>query len=233
MKEILILIIVTIISFEVIAADNYVVGQKLYVWAKNGLNLREGTSTTYPINQKLLFAEEIIVLEKREEIYKVKAINHPNQPIILKGNWVKIKSKNGIIGYVIDQYLLSLKPNSSPTNRKLNLQLIKVDSIQQIPEHKSLDGKDKIGILKKNYDGGIVEEEEISGGMWTSSKYTFPNFTIEEVLIIFSSSWNNYKELEVLTNWKNKVDITDKETCTIKLKFEKNKVIAEIFCASC
>ena len=233
MKKTILLILILITALKLAASDDYEVGQKLFVWAKSGLNIRANAGTGYSIVDRIPFGEKVLVLEKTEFNYNVKAIDNPTNPLILKGNWVKIESKKGVIGFVIDQYLLSLKPHGKPLIRTINLQILEIDTIQKIKESEYSDGKEHLGTLKKIYERGIEELEDISGGMWFSNEYIYPDFSIEEVIVLFSSSWNDFDEFEIIRNWKNELIVSDGEVCTIKVKVKDQKIKVDVFCAAC
>ena len=101
------------------AIDDYVAGDSLWVWARNGLNIREMPNDSAKVLGVAKNGGQVVALENQTrnwpyEIEEIKAsvesrhnkvINHPS--FELQGYWAKIEY-NGIIGYVFDAYLSKL-----------------------------------------------------------------------------------------------------------------------------
>lgn len=120
MKNLIILFILIVASsFGNETYKSYKEGEKLYVWVKNGLNLRKEPNLNSESIGLLEYGTEITVLTQNNKVYyeypfiEVNNINFEEnsskKPIFLKGYWIKIKSKNSS-GYVFSGLLLKYKP---------------------------------------------------------------------------------------------------------------------------
>ncbi len=237
-KLILISLGLIILSTNTKAANKYNIGDKLYLWAKSGLNLRSGPGTSFDVIEKLRFGEEIEVKAFCSKTFNIKCISKTEsnyyskqvEPLILKGNWVKVISSDGKIGFLIDQYLLYAKPENvdKPFLYDINLRKTRIDTL-----HNSQVIKDRNGLnlsVKHRYLDGI-EKLESTGGNWGETCYVFPNYSIEEVLILLSSSWRDFEGFSVLRNWKQELMISDGEICVFTIKLKKNMVIVNLECS--
>ena len=219
-------------------SDNYKIGDELYVWASNGLNLRKGPGTNFKVINKLEFGTLVKIEQKTNLIYNINGISKtsPNyysikvDPIIFKGNWVKVTTQYGKIGYLIDQYLMKLNPIEDPDifSYELNLKTISIDTLSKklIPNEGGLFEV----CIKKKYEGDIAKIET-SGGYYAETVYIFENYTIEEVLILLSSSLNDFKDFVVLKYWKEEIEFSDNELCTFNITKQKNSIRVIIFCS--
>lgn len=119
MKSKILLCLFCLVTSNCFAIEYYEPGDSLWVWAKNGLNIREMTNDSSKVLGRVKNGLQVVALEYQDrnlpyEIEEIKAIvetinnekiNHPN--FELKGYWAKIKYK-GTIGYVFDAYLSKL-----------------------------------------------------------------------------------------------------------------------------
>ncbi len=106
MKISIIIFLLLIITFPFLFSKGspklfYKINDYLYVWAKNGLFLREKPSINSKILSKVLFSTQI----KIDSIDKIDKIDG------MKGYWISTKISN-IIGYLFDGYLLKY-PNTN------------------------------------------------------------------------------------------------------------------------
>lgn len=219
-------------------ADKYEIGDSLYVWASSGLNVRNGPSTNYSIESKIQFGEVVFILEKSNFKYNVTGIANINSccakknttPIIFYGNWVKVRSKSGAIGFVIDQYLINLEPKNYKPNYGYTLKLIptSIDTINR--KLLEFEGGVYEYTTKTHYNKNISSVSTF-GGYSGNMTFTIENYTFEEVLIIFSSAFNNYIDFEILQNWEEEILFSDIEQCSFSLKRDRNKIIFYYSCS--
>lgn len=226
-----------LLSTNSIGADKYNVGDNLWVWAKNGLNLRNGPGTNFKVIGKLGFGEELLVTEKSEKAYNIMGISDTRSnyhskkvdPLIFRGKWVKVKSQSGEEGFLIDQYLLSVQPKEiNKPQYDINLDLSRVDTVYKSPIIQ--DGSGLNITIEKTYLDDIKLIES-SGGYWAESTYIFPDYSVEEVLILLSSSWSDYERFTILRNWKEELILTDNELCQIRITIKENKVQIVLSCS--
>lgn len=220
-------------------SDDYRVGDTLYVWASNGLNLRKGPGTNFGKIAKINFGDRILINQKSNVTFNITGISQIDSiysplntdPIIFKGNWVKVTTDSGIVGFVIDQYLINLKPigKSKEFSYRLKLEPISIDTInKRMLEN---EGGAYESTIKKVYSTNITEFET-SGGYSGDVTFIFENYTIEEVMILFSTSLNDYNGFAVHKNWENEIEFTDNEICTFSIKKNNSKIIF-LFSCSC
>lgn len=230
------LIVILFCSFlnTAYCADNYQVGDKLYVWAKNGLNIRKGHSSKSSRLGTISFGDSVRVVEKTQYNYNAIGVTNSDRSqnldnIILYGNWVKVENSNGQIGYVIDQYLIRIRPYlpAKELNSSLYLKELNRDTLFcRVPfrDGESLNIRTEVA-----YEFGVTNLIE-SGGVWNSNVTTFPNFTIEEVLILMSFD-EEESDFRIITNWPNKIEFHDDGLCSIKIEKIDNEVIVTVFCS--
>ena len=227
-----------LLVFSLRGADNYEIGDQLFVCAKDGLNLREGPSTKFQIISKLNFGEELYIQEKTIKPFNITGVSKTNSirtgkevaPLIFKGFWVKIITKEGKVGYIIDQYILPVQPelNSRLIDFSINLSTIGYDVIYESPIFE--DGS-RLKVIKEYRFGNNIKLIETSTKSWTESKYIFPNMSLEEVMILLSSSWNDFKYFTIDKNWKEKVNLFDEGICEFEVKVIENTVEVKIECS--
>jgi len=179
----------------------------MFVWSKRGLNLRSEPNTKSKIVDRIPFGTEVIIINKSDIKYSDDMVDNSSsrqshygsytKPFIVEGNWVRIVTKTGTIGFVIDQYLLPIKPfnktNFKSTN--LNIELLNIDSISV-----GFGPFVKYGTyLKeiKTYKYGIksIVEKESDGGQKIT--YEFSDLSPAEVFVLVISSWENIDNLVV------------------------------------
>jgi hypothetical protein len=226
------------LSFNITASDKYRIGDKLYIWAKSGINLRVGPGTQFGIIAKLGFGSTVYIIDKPNRKYNIACVSETDStyyyedvaPLILYGNWIKVASTNGEEGYIIDQYALSIQPYENDINQVhvLNLRLIDIDTIYKSPI--IYDGSGLNLTVSKTYENdiNIIDNE---GGVWGETTITFPNLSIEEVLIIIGSSMYTLEGFKVLRNWKEELLLSDGELCHLELKVIKGTVVLNEFCS--
>lgn len=204
------------------AADNYEVGDTLYVWAKSGLNMREGPGTNSEVLTSLSFGTQVIIIEKSDISYNIKACDPTppdyelgkSDPLILYGHWVVVRDSSGQVGYVIDQYLLPILPVEKtkyyPNDIPVEMVFFDTTAI-------NLTGTDDEFIIAtiSKYAYRIESSTTIeSKGGWAT--FIFPEFTIEEVIVILSTSWSE-SPVYITRNWTESVSLII-ELCDIEVK---------------
>jgi len=118
MKNLLIITCAILLTcFTAKAADNYKVGDTLYVWAPSGLNVRTGPSTFYNKMGKLEIGDYVVVKRITSGKYitnGLSAYHDPygepdgmNHPYQLGGKWIEVENDK-FYGYAVDIYLLKI-----------------------------------------------------------------------------------------------------------------------------
>lgn len=209
-------------------------GDTLFVWARNGLKIKESPNTSSKVVCNIPFGTPITIKEKTDFTFNMVEVkgakpteySMKTDPIILYGNWVKIVTSSGKTGYTIDQYYRKEKPYSLKCNNYsgLNLEVRSIDTSYISPIRFDGDGLNLI--IKKKYEHGIENEERL-GGCWWSSTYELPNFSVSETLVLFGCSYHAYKEFYVKKNWPDELFIIH-DTIWIKIEKRGNSTFAII-----
>jgi len=225
-----------------------------YVWAINGLNLREAPNTKSKVIKKLTFGDSLKIIERTSIKYTnilIKKTKPEKHSIYLQSNWVKVIA-NGNEGFVIDGYLLDMPcPNQreqiddylsrmsnrfglSELNEKYPLRFGTINfNTNQImfPSGKRINFKEK---EEKVEEEKTTESENDYGG--EEFRY-FKGFTSSELLVFLNPFYGleNKKdfELKVRRNWREKIWMTDGGMQEIELKMFKNNIIIFYYKISC
>ncbi len=139
----------------------YETGDTLYVFASNGLNMREEPNTMSRKMQTLEFGESVIVLNDEEKYYEI-----DNR----LGTWVQVEA-NGKIGFLYSGFLSDFRPpiihefdcTSKPlldwlTERNKDNEIIEINERDFIGHDSS--GKDSYSIEWKYYTNGDIHYVE-------------------------------------------------------------------------
>jgi hypothetical protein len=98
LKNLLFIIVLSIVSFHSLAIQNYTTGQALNVLASSGMNLRDAPKGT--VLQKIPYGARVKALHAK---------SNANAETVegIKGNWVKVEY-NGATGFLFDGFLSAL-----------------------------------------------------------------------------------------------------------------------------
>lgn len=236
-KWILLLVLVWGSSHCLWSADQYSKGDTLFVWAKNGLNLREKPDTKSKILAKVSFGDFLIIVQPTDQEYHVLGIkpdNVPNSyvqesdPVIFKGKWVQVMDQFGQIGFVIDQYLLRHKPSPERNSTFVQFDILRTDTtfLNPVPEDGGALNLSKITYLAH----GITLNSEW-GGVWILETYQLPDHTIQEALVRISSTLDNFTNWRVKRNWKEEIIIVDDGICGMRIWMDHGLVRMEYSCS--
>lgn len=223
------------ISFS---ADNYKVGDTLYVWAKSGLTLREGPSVKFARIDALGFGSPVVVVAKSEAPFNVQAFTPAPkeyligrvEPVIFYGHWVKVRTHSGQIGNVIDQYLLPIVPIALLDYKqyRLNIEILTVDTTF-LELNRREDGPYLTTLTRY---GNQIECSKTIDSKCSYASYSFHDFSIEEVLIVFSSSWEDFDRFQVGRNWVDSTQLIE-SLCQIDMTRDGNIIRVDILCSYC
>jgi hypothetical protein len=197
MRSVLIVSILILIVSNVYSIGEYMINDTLFVWANNGLSIRDTTSIEgrrigiIPYGQKLKvleskfdgYHEDIITIypEKKEQNgNEIKSYSR----IELQGSWVKIKYGE-IIGFVFDGYLSKYD----------------APSINAKEVHENLDNYlervfGKISSRTKGFNDYVITESFYMEGIYRQNiasksayvKYVLPCFSLEEIVVFIKNS---------------------------------------------
>ncbi len=227
--------ITSLFTINLSAADNYNIGDQLYIWAKSGLKLREQADKKSKALGVLKFGEEVTVIDFTDKIYNAEIIaaayseyeSKKIPPLTLKGKWVKIISSSGQEGYIIDEYLLKLKPNKIKEQWAEPFILIKSDTTYR---NSNVGGEQLMYKYKSKYEYGIKSYGSMTG-VGGSEIFTIPDFTLDEVIILLSASCNNYENFTIQDFGKSYVSLHDDGICEYFFSQKKGYVELTISCS--
>jgi len=235
MNKLIILLFLIINAGQSHATCQYRIGDQLYVWSLNGLKLRSGASTNSMQVGIINKGEKVTVISKtdlhHDEIIKIEGDpEKPDlhyEPFLFKGKWVQVVTSKSDTGYIIDNYLLPVVYTHSkhPDNIALHVKILQSKTLFK----KDCDGEELC--LKINYSmdkniNCLMQQ----GGVWTSVLYTFPKLTLNEVLLIFSAAYQNFKGLYISSFEEGKLELSDESNCRYIFKIYKDKITLEELC---
>lgn len=216
-----------------------------YVWAINGLNLRESPSTKSKLLSLIPYGKSVDVLEITEKSYINNFINNGGEekhPILLKNQWVKIKYEDRI-GYVIDGYLLEME---TPRKKELPNQYLrriskefgykKLSKEYEVKHGKLIFDCHQVEFLNKSISFTLEEMKNNNDSSVVEMLWYFRGFTTNEILVFmnpfFDIEKNGENQFLVYKNWKEKIVLLN-GTDEIKVtKMNKDEVIF-YFTTSC
>lgn len=204
------ILVFCLLSLNTHASDQYSIGDTLYLWSKRGFKLREEPSLNARVLAVLPPGARVVIQGTSDTpqhitaFHNVEEVDPPhsgNAPKILYGNWVLIQSDEGQTGYVIDQYLLDLKPvdYKGYVPYGLRLEMINCDTIGSIDSIYY-----QIVEIHTQYSDGIDLTVYLNE-KGSDAVYFFPGKSIEEVLIIFKYSRAAMDHAHVSRNWVNEL----------------------------
>jgi len=191
-----------------------------YVWARSGLNLRAAPSTSSKVLAKIPFGDSLTVLRTSDIKYNITAIAKVDStqyyysryerkaPYILYGHWVQVQSSQGVVGYVVDQYLLSLRP---AVGSDYSLTKIATDTVSIVEEDYTS------RYLVTTYQDGVTASMYINEKYYDET-FRFPNMTIQQAFVLFTAQFESLENLRVEKNWKEKLAFNDSEICNITIQ---------------
>lgn len=169
-------------------ADNYEVGDKLYVWAKSGLNMRSAPNVKSGKLGQLKDGSRVEILSISTKTYDILELKPEEEeenkkPFILTGTWVKVKS-GALIGYVIDIYLLRYP--HPPKNKGILTLLTKGSKVvRDTTWEPSCDSEGDCRSTITEWDNGVKHEDH-TYSTGADIMISIPGMTVEEGYILFS-----------------------------------------------
>lgn len=194
-KQIFLLSILTFVSINSYSQKILTKGDKYYVWANSGLNLRESCSRSAKIITTIPYGE-IVTIDSTQSEYnfeaeifgsiKVKEKWTPSHSI--RGYMVKISYKNNE-GYVFDGFLSKLKPFDKDKNI-LELEILIKNDSKIIKEFNFQ--KEQLYCAETMYgNGSLFFSMAADGTMYFENMYMIPNISFEEGLLIINRLFEN------------------------------------------
>lgn len=206
-----------------------------YVWAKNGLNLRAAPGTDQKIIGALYFGDSVRIRKETDISYNIAAIKNVDStyaspyryervaPYILYGKWVEVETTTGLVGYVIDTYLLKVR-SYPDLEDDFFLRRIKKDTVEE------KNGDYTIKYERRIFENGIEAHYRVSRKVYDETLY-FPNFSIREAFVVMTCGYY-FGELVVVTkNWKEQLRFHDSELCSIYIEQVGDHVRVSIACS--
>ena len=171
-------------------------GETLYVWAKNGLNLREQASASSAILSKLNYGAAVTILAPEAEVKYdfplFPSSGKANTGVLLNGKWLKVKAGEQE-GFVFDKLLLGYAPYLSRDGGKdwydISAYLEMAFALGKLKETRKKLSDNEEAIIQhygKASSGVTLQAtqhkiESIVGGII----FTDPNMSLEQALVFF------------------------------------------------
>ena len=224
MNKTILITLLCLTSINGFAIDFYEPGDTLWIWAKNGLNIREQPDVLSKILGVAENGGQVIALDYQDSAfpYAVEVTNksvhiitdkekveYPN--FELTGFWAKV-NYHGMVGYVFDGYLSRLQTfighqyeqDSQEDFHVLSLK--KYDRIlKQIEEHKYVEGDHKL--VRYIFDTGTIVEINRGSGYWEKEMLFPNNLSLMEGYLIYSLTMKSDEDI-----------LVEKDTDYIKFK---------------
>lgn len=191
-------------TFNCFAIEYYAPGDSLWVWAKNGLNIRETPSEKSRVIGQVEHGEPVVALDYQDrnlpyEVEEIKAkietvdnqkVTRPN--FVLNGYWAKVKYK-GMTGYVFDAYLSKLhaftgRQYESQGEEDFHVWSLKKHTkiLKQIGQNK-YDERDQ-KFVRYIFDNGCIIHISGGSGSWTKEMLFPDNLSLIEGFLIYSNT---------------------------------------------
>ncbi|MBS1506450.1 MAG: SH3 domain-containing protein [Bacteroidetes bacterium] len=160
-------------------SDSYKPGDKLYVYSRDGLSLREQADPKGKLISVLAYGTEVIV--QADSKPKV-SFNNSNIP----GAWVKVKSGNAT-GYMFNGFLTRFKamPLTTPEKSSEEFRSFLIKEFKLSKETKTSPDKIYVEFNKLDLANGVTHEYRLyEGGTSTLTSFPSKSFTMQEVFLL-------------------------------------------------
>lgn len=194
-----------VLPMDLLAINEYQIGDTLTVWAQSGLNLRESDDSKSKVIASIPFGGLVIAensksQEEREfeefSLFETKNIvkkPKDSKGIRIRGVWLKVKYGNKV-GYLFDGYLSSFKVPAERIDYGLYYYLKRNFSLSQTLKQQGTGPLElDTGIEELVFEGGIYLERKHRLS-WSEVRIVFPKLSPEEGFLLatyFYFSQNN------------------------------------------
>lgn len=240
MKNLLIITCAMLLTFFTAnAADNYKIGDTLYVWAPSGLNVRTGPSTQDDKMGKLEMGDYVVVKNVTGRKYITNALSAgaiDGDPYQLVGQWIEVENDK-YYGYLVDIYLLKFpyRDNLYDSLSESNKGEVSIDTLSSWSN-----GSGSLSYtLQYSFKDGSVYNT-CSEGYFESNALILPNSTIEEAYIFINQYYQMERKYpngsEVWKAWgtyTDRLEIGDQGSCSLYIETKENKQYISMQCACC
>jgi hypothetical protein len=241
MKYFFVIASLFLLNLSANSADDYKVGDTLYVWSKQGLKLRDGPGISGGVTSTVEFAERVTVVGLTDLKFNLLLFSPITmgyvwanaEPVVLYGHWTLVINEDGETGYVYDQYLLQFPPfqanNLNLHGYGLSLPIDRIDTTY-VDTTQKYDGLLLTIVIQ--YTQGITCTMGV-GSKSSGASYFFEGFTIEEALVLIRSSLGQFEHFRVYRNWPDSILATDKALCELEVSVVKDGVRINVSCSYC
>lgn len=197
------IIVILIFLSTSILATNYSIGDTLYVWARNGVNLRETPSMQGKVIEVLKYGVKIEIVNQDEKknynyeyLLPAKKYDYNNnkiKPLSLNGYWIKVKVGEKT-GYTFNKLLLEYEPynayNFNDNSEYFSVYLQKVFKLEELKMEITEVDKDEKELYDINkYFKQIYSSKYSKNSFKTDYKdycLIIENISFEEAVVIAS-----------------------------------------------
>jgi hypothetical protein len=160
-------------------SDSYKPGDKLYVYSREGLSLREQADPKGKLISVVTFGAEVVVQPDTKARVSYTSSYIP-------GAWVKVKYGN-TSGYMFNGFLSRLKamPLTTPEKSSEDFSNYLIKELKLIKETKTSPDKIYVEFNRLDLGNGVTHEYRLyEGGTTTLTSFPAKNFTMQEVFLL-------------------------------------------------
>ena len=226
MKTIAIYILLSISTISN-GINQYKVGDTLYIWANEGLNLRMDKNIKSKVIQNLKFGSIVLSNEAKsdkDEDFKLVTNYKNKREENLKGNWLSVRIGE-LEGFIFDAYLSKYKPVEKEENYteflSNNLILISEKNYEDIEDQEVYES-----CTKRIYSSGsIIEIKNYNEA--TEQFILIMDFSFEEAILL-TEQIENYNQIKKETKLEIQLSSNKKLNTYFHVEnFESNLTIEE------
>lgn len=160
-------------------SDAYKPGDKLYVYSREGLSLREQADPKGKLIAVLAYGSEVIVQPDSKPRVSFTSSNIP-------GAWVKVKSANAT-GYMFNGFLARFKgmPITTAAKSSEDFRSYLIREFKLVKETKTSPDKIYVEFNRLELANGVTHEYRLyEGGTSTLTSFPARSFTMQEVFLL-------------------------------------------------
>lgn len=245
MKTCIINILLCFLLLPARAADNYALNDTLYVWARNGLNLREQPDLKGKVIKTLEPGARVIVREITEKKLTLNSGADTSElikePYLLRGEWILVEIDSGRKGYLFDVYLLKFHTPSESAYKiqeyllEIRKEELSIDTIWNPEGIERYESDSEIYTVKINSNNGIRSSVTYNSALGLRIS-EIDGFSIEEGFIFymfFNPDKDPFSEGDnprLLKNWADELYIGI-SICDIRFHLKGKTLFIEERCS--
>lgn len=201
-------------------SDSYKPGDKLYVYSREGLSLREQADPKGKLISVLAFGSEVIVQPDSKPRVSFLSSNIP-------GAWVKVKSGNAI-GYMFNGFLASFKamPLTTPEKSSEEFRDFLIKEFKLSKETKTSPDKIYVEFNKLDLANGVIHEYRLyEGGTSTITSFPVKSFSMQEVFLLSRIAYPEFFNQKKCDYNTDHIECALDDLTSLEIKKEGNLIV--------